>query len=273
MTRLRKPLHQWLVQHCPRSHQAAHILSKTGFHRVTGLVNQARMRLDLRETIQRQMFLNCYEPTQTEWFGRCLAPGDCTVDVGASFGWFTTLASSLVGPKGRVFAFEPSRVASGVIENAIRESGIANVVLTKAAVDRQAGSVTLFMPTTEGLHSPSLLPSDPSFVPTEVPVVVLDDFAPLQAVERIKLVKIDAEGYEPNVLDSMRRLIREKRIENVICEFNSGWLKRNATTPERLRQEFLDLGFRVREQTDRQENLPGYKGETFELQDVWFTAK
>ena len=129
----------------------------------------------------------------------------------------------------------------------------------------------MYLPTTKYLHSPSVLPSDPDFIAHQVPVVVLDQYDPLWATQRIKLVKIDVEGYEPNVLDSMEGLIRNRRIENVVCEFNSGWLKRNSTVPEQLLQRFLDYGFRIRAQTELQEKLVGHHGELFDLQDIWFS--
>ena len=239
--------------------------------RIKGVVNHACVKLDLRESIQASMFLGIYEPTQTRWFKMCLAPGDTVIDVGASFGYYTTLASKLVGPKGHVFAIEPSHVANQVIEDAVNDTGIDNVTLIKAAVGKEAGYVNLYLPTTKYLHSPSVLPSDPDFIAHQVPVVVLDQYDPLWATQRIKLVKIDVEGYEPNVLDSMEGLIRNRRIENVVCEFNSGWLKRNSTVPEQLLQRFLDYGFRIRAQTELQEKLVGHHGELFDLQDIWFS--
>ena len=240
-------------------------------HRINAVVNHACMRLDLRESIQASMFLDVYEPTQTRWFKACLAPGDRVIDVGASFGYYTTLASMLVGPKGHVFALEPSPIANRVIDDAIADTGIENVTLIKAAVGNVAGYVNLYLPTTTYLHSPSVLQSDTDFTAHQVPVIVLDQLEPLWADQRIKLVKIDVEGYEPNVLDSMENLIKERRVENIICEFNSGWLKRNSTTPKQLLQRFLDHGFRIREQTDLQEKLVGRHGELFDLQDIWFT--
>jgi FkbM family methyltransferase len=229
------------------------------------------MRLDLREAIQRSMFLGTYEPEQTSWFRSCLRPGDIAVDVGASFGYYTTLSSLLVGPTGRVFAFEPSPIASQVIENAVTESGLTNVVLTRAALGRQASKVSLFLPNTPGLHSPSILPSDADFVPVDVPVIRLDQFSPLAAYPRIRLLKMDVEGYEPDVLAGMTGLIDAGRVENIMCEFNSGWLRRNSTTPAALLEEFLKHGFEVRAQTQLRSNLVGQKGESYDLQDMWLT--
>jgi FkbM family methyltransferase len=231
------------------------------------------MTLDVREAIQRSMFLGTYEPAQTRWFRSCLRPGDLVVDVGASFGYYTTLGSLLVGPSGKVFAFEPSPIASKVIENAIADSGITNVVLTKAGLGRKTATVSLFLPNTPYLHSPSLLASDQAFVPVQVDVLRLDEFPPLVKRGNIRLVKMDVEGYEPDVFDGMKQLIEHGRVENIICEFNSGWLRRNGTTPPALLASFLRGGFEICAQTPLRKNLVGHNGETFDLQDIWLVKR
>jgi FkbM family methyltransferase len=273
MTALQPPLYQTTIQKLPKGGmKIAHVLGLLVRQRMKAVVNQAVMRLDLRESIQRAIFVGIYEPTQTEWFRQCLGRGDIVVDIGASFGYYTTLGSMLVGNTGKVFAFEPSPIANTVIEDAITDSAISNIVLTKAAVGSQEGSTSLFLPSTPELHSPSILVSDSTFVPIPIPLVTLDNFEPLRSVKKIKLVKIDVEGYEPNVLDGMEGLIRERRIENIICEFNSGWLRRNnGITPQKLLDRFLGFGYRIRAQTKFQSDLVGRHGELFDLQDIWFS--
>ena len=270
----RPPFYQAVIQKLPCKRGKGAVARALGFmfgRRIKAVVNQATMRLDLREAIQRRMFLGTYEPPQTEWFRQCLCPGDTLIDVGASFGYFTTLGAALVGRTGKVFAFEPSPVANQTLGNTIRDSVIRNVTLTKAAVGKKNGTVSLFMPTTRYVHSPSVMQSDPGFVPIHVPVIALDNFEPLKNVAQVKLVKIDVEGYEPDVIDGMENLIKAKRIENIICEFNSFWLGRNSTTSKQLLERFLDLGYHIRMQTELQENLPGHLGECFDLQDIWFS--
>ena len=266
------PAYQSVIQNLPFGKTAvAGALGLLLGRKIKGVVNHQIMRLDLCEEIQKQMFLGLYEPSQTAWFKECLNPGDVFIDVGASFGYYTTLGASLVGPTGKVFAFEPSPVANQVVEEMIKDSKIENVVLTKAAVGREAGHVSLFMPTTRYLHSPSILQSNPDFVPVSIPVIALDHFTPLENVPKIKLMKIDVEGYEPDVLAGMERLVKEKRIENIICEFNSGWLKRNSMTPVQLYEQFIDLGYQVRRKTDLQNVVNKHDGEHWSLQDFWFS--
>jgi FkbM family methyltransferase len=266
------PLYQGVIQKLPYiKGVASRALGLLFGRRIKAVVNQATVRLDLCEAIQLQMFLGLYEPTQTGWFKECLGLGDVFIDVGASFGWYTTLGASLVGPTGKVFAFEPSPIASQVIEEMIEDSMLQNIILTKAAVGKKNGSVSLFLPINRHLHSPSVFYSDPGFSPIQVPIIALDHFAQLLNVPKVKLVKIDVEGYEPDVLVGMERLIKEKRIENIICEFNSGWLKRNSVTPAYLYERFINLGYHVRKKTKLEENLIGHHGELFNLQDFWFS--
>ena len=267
-----RPFYQTIIQKLPlKKRSAAHLLGLLFGPKIKAVVNQTAVRLDLCETIQQEMFLALYEPTQTAWVTECLRPGDVFIDVGANFGWYTTLGAALVCSTGKVFAFEPSPIASRVIESMIEDSLLQNVMLTKAAVGKENGNASLFLPNTRHLHSPSILQSDPAFIPVQVPVIALDGFAPLIKVPKIKLVKIDVEGYEPDVLTGMENLIKEKRIENIICEFNSGWLKRNMATPAQLYERFINLGFQLRLQTKFQENVNTSDGEKWSLQDFWFS--
>jgi predicted methyltransferase len=141
--------------------------------RVPATVNSCKVRLDLKEIIQREMFFENYEPEVTEWFKQCLHAGDIVIDIGASFGWYTTLAASLVGPSGKVFAFEPSPIANQTVQLMIKNSKLKNTTLIKAAVGKQNGSVSLFLPNTPNLHSPSIFRTDPHFAPFQVQVVAL----------------------------------------------------------------------------------------------------
>ena len=271
MKQASSPFYQSIIQNLPFGKRSAAVA--LGFltrGRVKAVVNQAIMTLDLQEGIQQSMFLGSYEPTQTEWFKQCVGVGDTFLDIGASFGHYTTLGASLVGESGKVFAFEPSPVAGRVLDNMIIDSDIRNIVLTKAAVGKSVGEVDLFLPTTRHLHSPSIMQSDDDFVPVKIPVIALDTFEPLNEVEVIKLVKMDVEGYEPDVLDGMENLIKEKRVQNIFCEFNSWWLERNSTTSKQLIERFHDYGYLINMQTELQQGLHGHKGESFDLQDIWF---
>ena len=230
------------------------------------------MKLDPGEGIQNAMIRHAYEPEQTEWLKETLGLGDVFVDVGANFGYFTGLASIIVGRSGHVFAFEPSPVASDVIASTIQTNRIRNVTLTRAAVGDRSGSESIYMPVGDSVHSPSAFFSDEKFVPLKVPLIALDEFAPLQALSQIQMVKIDVEGYEPNVIAGLKGLATSGKIQNLWCEFNSGWLRRNDTTPRELFDLILSLGFEVRRSTAIATH-PERDGTPYQLQDCWFVHR
>ncbi len=266
------PIYQWFIRKTSPllAERLSRLLGLLARGKIKSTVNGACMMLDLGEVIQRRMFLGVYEPEQTKWARECVGPGDICIDIGASFGHYATLFASLVGPDGKIFAFEPSPLASKVLEDMIHESNIHNIDLIKAAVGEKNGFVNLFLPTTKYLYSPSIMESDPSFSSVEIPVIALDTFQPLKQSNKIKIMKIDVEGYEPNVLEGMKIMLKNRIVENIFCEFNSWWLSQNSTTTNDLFNIFSEYGYVIYKKTEHQKGLKGHKGSFFDLQDVWF---
>ena len=56
------------------------------------------------------------------------------MDVGASVGYYTLLLARLVGPSGRVYAFEPIPRDFAILKRNVKANGYQNVVLENRAV-------------------------------------------------------------------------------------------------------------------------------------------
>lgn len=236
-------------------------------------VHSYLMRLDLEDAIQRQVHAGQYEPEQTRWLSRALAKGHRFVDVGANCGYYAALASHLVGETGRVFAFEPSPAVADLIAEMVDVNRITNIELVRAAVGADNGDIEIYVPTEASpVHSPSVFYSDASFAAVRVPMVALDKYPPLADGTAIDFVKVDVEGFEPNVIEGMKQLCKDGLVRNLVCEFNSGWLRRNSGyTPERLFNVIQDMGFTVHRKTKKVVGIES-DGETpYELQDIWFS--
>jgi FkbM family methyltransferase len=233
------------------------------------IVNGIAMDLDPLEAIQRQMIAGCYELEQTKWVRSILGPGSVFVDVGASFGWYTTLALSLVGKGGRVFAFEPSPLAYATLKRAVDGSSYHNATLVNAAVGQRDGEITIYIPQSGPVHSPSAFGPPGEWSPLLVPVVALDTFKQIVNIPHIDLIKMDVEGSEPDVLEGMVGLLKSGRVQRVLCEFNSSWLNANRMTVDRLAARFADLGFQIERATEWSRNIGG-NGSTYDLRDVLY---
>ena len=236
---------------------------------IYGLCNGYWMEFDIDEDIQRRMYLSRYEPSGTHWVTIILKPGSVFLDVGANVGYYTTLAASLVGQNGHVLAFEPSLYAFKKLENVLKSNHIAQVDAFQCAVGDKEEWRDLHLPNQGHLHSPSLVPSDKSFTPVKVQVCRLDSHPSLQSVLAIDLMKIDAEGFEPNVIRGMLKYLKDGFVKYLMCEFNSGWLNPNGSSYEELLGMIKDAGFIVYQETP-QVTLVGNNGLVFQQQDILF---
>ena len=72
-----------------------------------------------------------------------LNPGDCVIDGGANWGYYTCVAASLVGCRGRVLAIEPTPSAADALWVNVAASGYENVTLIREALGDSEGCVTL----------------------------------------------------------------------------------------------------------------------------------
>lgn len=145
-----------------------------------------------------------YEPEQTSLFTRAVAPGDAVLDLGAHLGYYTLLASRLVGGAGRVYAFEPHPENARYLRQHVRINRCRNVeVLEYAGYDRtgRVGFVYGAGTGTGRVGEPARL---------TVASVRLDDFVAERGL-RPAVVKVDVEGSEGAVLRGAREMLRASR--------------------------------------------------------------
>ena len=157
------------------------------------------------------------EAPLTEVLLERLRPGMVFVDVGAHYGYHTLVASRLVGPDGRVFAFEPARRAFELLQRNV--VGLGNVEVVNAAVHSSCGAGDLhdFGPghsALSTLFATARVPDEErrTLTATTYPVrcTTLDDHLGAAGVVP-DVVKLDAEGSERAILEGMRGLLRHGR--------------------------------------------------------------
>jgi FkbM family methyltransferase len=155
-----------------------------------------------------------YHQSQAHWhekdvtiFRSLVAPGGTAIDVGANLGFTTTMLASLVGPAGRVLSFEPSPLVYAKLRKTVDANGLANVMTFNLGCGSSCSVQTLHAVSRSSGNSSILGGGRAS---GSVEVVRLDDID--EVWERpVSLIKIDTEGYEPEVLVGARRLIEEHR--------------------------------------------------------------
>jgi FkbM family methyltransferase len=143
------------------------------------------------------------EDRKISWVcSRLIQPGDTVIDIGANMGSVSLVLSALVGKRGRVHSFEPNPQMQALIESSIARNGIENIRLHRMALGARAGELVLSIP--RG-HTGAA-----SFIPARamadhdqicVPVDTLSAALAGEDIDRIRLVKVDVEGFEPQVFE------------------------------------------------------------------------
>lgn len=164
-----------------------------------------------------------YEQEVFDFLQGRLAGYDAIVEIGSNVGVFTTFFSHVTRREkipAPIFAFEPSREAYLRLVQNLAVNDASNVQAFNCALSDTVGFVNFFEP--EGHLTNGSLYNDfaGSFSPTvkcnKVIALTGDQLQVLLAPYGRILFKIDVEGAEANVLDSLRALISEKEPDIVL---------------------------------------------------------
>jgi len=193
-------------------------------HRVDGL----EVAVDVTDGTARLLhyYGQPYEPGLTRALRQRLAPGDVCLDIGANIGYFSVLAGLTVAPGGRVIAFEPHPGAREVLHQALAANRLGEIVeIVPAAVADRDGRVSLFLSQDSVLSTtdPSRSPMREAFTfpdSIEVPRITVDAWLAgrPELAPRIRVIKIDVEGTEADVLRGMRDTLRHCPRAAILCE-------------------------------------------------------
>jgi FkbM family methyltransferase len=237
----------------------------------TDVVHRTRegleLHLDLADYIQRGIFYEAWETPELAFARAILRPGDIMFDVGANVGIFTLVGARVVGPAGQVHAFEPIPANFDRLTENVQRNGFANVVLNQAAAGPLDGVIQLGlepdMERTSGKQMSGFFTVGSTQRQVTVPVVKLDRYAEAHLPDRaIRFIKVDVEGYEPEVLAGLQSLLSAQKVDILMMEVDVYSLNRLGTTIGALVDRLVTSGYLLYRLT-----LPGrlgrwvYKGE------------
>ena len=188
------------------------------------------------EARNRDLLLGEYEPAVAKRIRAVLRPGMTFCDVGANMGVFTLFAAKLVGAAGRVVAFEPIPDNAQVLRTNIALNGRTNVLLLEKAIAEKSGRAEIHLSSLCGCHSLLARPDAPAGRSLFVETIRLDE---IEGLERMDLLKIDAEGAEVSVL----RSLGARRPSQIILEYNAERLRAAGCTGAQFLDVLHGLGY------------------------------
>jgi FkbM family methyltransferase len=154
---------------------------------------------------------------------RTLRTGDWFVDVGANYGLHTVWAAICVGYLGRVIAYEPDAELVELVRQNAEMNGCGSWV-TARPVAAWSSNGTLAFARHPEYRALSVAGSDEhakrgvarGYENTDIQSVRLDSEIP--AGVPIRVVKIDVEGGEAEVLEGLTGLLSQSRVDHIVLE-------------------------------------------------------
>lgn len=172
------------------------------------------------------------------------ADGDVILDIGANIGWYSIVLKNNIRPNVTFYAFEPEPLNFELLTKNIAHNNIANIEAVNKAVAEKSGQSTLFLyhPKNSGRHS--LLDINPQTnMSIQVETVNIEDFLKGRGVDfkKIKLIKIDIEGYEVFALKNARTLLEQ--LPYMFIEYSPGLIRQGGQDPGDFIRWLSDFGF------------------------------
>jgi FkbM family methyltransferase len=178
-----------------------------------------------------------WELPETEFTKSLLRTGDCVIDAGANFGWYTVVCARAVGAAGRVIAFEPEPVNFDLLRENVRANNVEDQVslFSLALLDSEKTVSLALSARNLGDHQICFERDDLRDV-VSVQARILDrvleeDQQLLRSLETVRLFKIDCQGSEISILRGAGKTLA--KVDVLLVEFwPDGWQERGFNVDE-----------------------------------------
>lgn len=177
--------------------------------------------LDLRVPSSHCLFAGLITETrERNLMRRIVRRGQTALDIGAHWGLHTVLLSDLVGPRGRVVAFEPNPVVLSLLSHSV--DLLANTTLAPFALSDSVGTAPLFVPAHADMAGLSdwARSADRESRRFDVRVDRLDRLVAAGDVPPPDFVKCDVEGFEARVFRGAASVLDRRQAPTTLFEVN-----------------------------------------------------
>ncbi len=182
------------------------------------------------------------EDVESSLLHNFIKEGMVVVDIGGNIGYYTLQFAKLVGPKGKVFVFEPDPDNYSTLVKNIKSNNYENIIPVQKAVSNKTGRANLFF-CEENTGDHRIFDSQDGRNSIEIDTIALDEFFPVN--ERINFIKIDIQGAEYLAFLGMEKLIQRNKRLTIICEFAPYLLVKCGISSEQFINKIIDYGFKL----------------------------
>lgn len=205
-------------------------------NKVKDKINKQKVEYSLQGDIGRRLYLyGEFERNELDICRKYINRTSVVIDIGANIGLHTIFFAKLA-TEGLVISFEPQRSIFSVLTENVR--GLANVVPLNLAIS-SAPRIAEFYVASDDAYS-SLKDTLRKSIVSKIKVMTLPLDAFFDAFDNLDLIKIDVEGYEHEVLLSMKKIL-ERHKPVLFIEIYAG-INSNLD-PDKTVKFLKDLGY------------------------------
>jgi FkbM family methyltransferase len=208
------------------SHPVIQTLAGTSNERLWSSVPGGKVLASLDDYVGRAAFYVGDLDRKITWIcSQIVRQGDTVLDIGANIGMVTIALSSLVGKTGKVHSFEPNPELQKVLEKTLEYNQITNVHIHPVALGAEQGSLELRIPKDNKGAASLIRNRDLTECEViDVPILPLSKIVSQENIKSIRLIKIDVEGFEAEVLKGASQILKTIRPEAILFELNESFV-------------------------------------------------
>ncbi len=155
-----------------------------------------------------------------DWFSGHVRPGETWLDVGAHYGYTAIALANLVGPTGRVFAFEPVTATAGCVARTRDLNRLPHLEVVPLALGARGGLEVRHLRSVRGMADSTIRGGE------GVETIFVTRFDDLwselcSGLDAVHGIKIDVQGMEGEVLRGMIAVLRQWQ-PHLVVEFHAG---------------------------------------------------
>lgn len=217
----------------------------------------------LDEDDMKAMLTASYDITLCDYLRRSLSSGDIALDVGANVGYISAFMASCVGKSGEVHGFEPLPECFGRLEALRSLNPGFHFFFNQMALGEASGWLPISYDPKGNARNATLVPTKSDAGLMKVHVKRLDQYIAEQIPlpQRIRLIKIDTEGFEFPVLRGLEGFFASAVCRPlIVCEIKPWVLKKMAYTLGDFDQYLKRFGYTAYDlESERTVSLPSLK--------------
>jgi len=132
--------------------------------------------------------------------------GDVIIDIGGYHGLYSIAISKIIGPKGKIYCFEPNPDSFKILKENIFENNIRNIIPINKAIYNKTGEFRFFKKRAGSRIVARNFKTNTKNSIITVPTISVCEFINANHISKINFIKMDAEGSEIEITQDIKSI-------------------------------------------------------------------